>query len=144
MTISSVEIMPETKEPPDEFLKSLTNLKGTNFAAETLSGVMKNFTLTDVPSVRGIRLSAIRNDDLTGVHLVVRISHGEHPAGRCEWNFSHGGRIGVAGLGSSSGYFDSGFPTDTWDSFTKEIAKHLDKVTPETPFEIRASISPHP
>ena len=85
-----------------------------------------------------LRIEAIRNDDLRGVRLNVRLTVRDNPPARKgDWNMDYSVSVGNSNHVSASG--GGSITDDDWHDFDKEVAKAL-KSPASTPLVIIGSL----
>jgi hypothetical protein len=142
LKIVSVQIEPSKDFEDTPLVKQALALRDTSFGPKTISSLLISFANEQIPGASGLRIEALREDDLTGVALHVRIEPGAYPTDEnVGWNTMHHGQFGKQNLGSSggSGPLSSARRADAWDSFEDEIIPGL-KLPPTTAFSLCAGL----
>jgi len=141
LKITTVEIGPPRNPADTALTDKITALKGTLFAANTIPQLLIWFANHECQGVRGLRVEAFRESDLTGVTLKASVVAGNYPPREKSWEYHSGGSVGTRNLGISggSGKGDSIRQEKTWKHFFDELTEALE-TTPTTPFSVTAGL----
>ncbi|WP_395743060.1 hypothetical protein [Prosthecobacter sp.] len=142
LKIVEVQIEPANGFEEIPLIKQALALRDSPFGPKTISALLIRFASEETPGIRGLRIEALREDDLTGVELHLRIEPGKYPAENGPgWNTRHSGQIGAKFLSSSGGScsFSSASEAAAWDDFEEQLTQAL-KSPPATSFEFSAGL----
>jgi hypothetical protein len=142
LKIVTVQVKPATGFEDIPLIKQALALRDSPFGPKTISALLIRFASEEVPGIRGLRIKAVRENDLTGVELHLRIEPGNYPAKDGPgWSTGHSGTIGTKNLSSSGGSssFSGAGRADAWDDFEEELTQAL-KSPPTTAFTFSAGL----
>ncbi|WP_395741387.1 HEAT repeat domain-containing protein [Prosthecobacter sp.] len=142
LKIVTVHIEPAKGFEDTPLVKQALALRGTHFGPKTISSLLLSFASEPIRAASGLRIEALREGDLTGVELHLRIDPGTYPTDENKgWNTMHNGQFGSQRLGSSSGSGPLSFARKAavWESFEGEITTGL-KLPPTTGFSLCAGL----
>lgn len=128
-------------KPSDEFAREVEAFKGKPLDASQVLGLLTHYVAAPEPHAPEVQFSAIKDEDLTGVRLLIRLVPGvtaKNP-GKCD--VAESGRLGGTSLLGSFGGGDRDYYTknEGWSSLADAINEAL-RGSPETPFEIGVQI----
>ncbi|WP_395751284.1 HEAT repeat domain-containing protein [Prosthecobacter sp.] len=142
LKIVTVQITPATGFEDIPLIKQALALRDSPFGPKTISALLIRFASEEAPGIRGLRIKAVRENDLTGVELHLRIEPGDYPARDGPgWSTGHSGTIGTKNLSSSGGSssFSGAGKADAWDDFEEELTQALES-PPTTAFTFSAGL----
>lgn len=142
LKIVSVQIEPDKGFEGTSLIKRALELRDSTFGPRTISSLLLSFANEPTSGMSGLRVEALRENDLTGVEIHLRVEPGDYPQKENEgWNTMHNGQIGNRNLSSSGGSRSRSTAgnADVWESFEDEIAEGL-KSPPTTGFILVASL----
>lgn len=141
LKISVVDVQGEGMIKGTALAQEVVALKGTHLAADTIPRLIRWFASNPTEGVRGISIEALREADLTGVEIRVKLDAGTYPT-TGDWQIHHGGRFASGQLGNSSGSCSLSYARDPEYllDFTEDIKAGLQSPA-ATEFEIRAGIT---
>jgi hypothetical protein len=137
--VTLVEWSPESAKPSDSFAARVGSLKDKLLRAEDLIGLITNFAGNPELGASGLKIKAVKDEDLTGVCLTFTLLPG--PGRVTDWQWAERVKFGPDNINSSGG---TGNP-DSYGSYG--LVEAVQKVTtgpPETPFEINMEMKASP
>lgn len=143
LKIVKVLIKPERDFAGTPLVRRALQLRGQAFAPKTLSSLLVEFVRGAVPGASGLCVEATREDDLTGVELILRFTPGtSSPDESQNWDTMHSGQIGTKFLGSAGGSAILSYlkQDDSWDDLDDDISEGLKSLPPTTAFTLSAGV----
>jgi hypothetical protein len=139
--VTRIEWSPEGAKPEPPFESRVASLKGKRLNQEDLVKLFTDFARRPQPGTAGLEFKAIKDEDLTGVRLVIKLIPGAPPTEEQGWNVNERVILGRKSLHGSSGggTLEVYSATSQWEDFAEAIKQALTG-TPETPFEISVRI----
>jgi len=141
--ITSVDWSEDSAQPQQAFAAQITGMKNKLLSAKEFVGVLTVFAAHPEPNAMGLDLKAVRDGDLTGVRLIVRLIPGTppNPDGSTGWDVTqHVVSSGKSIQGSTGGgRLDAYSSPSDWDDLASGIKRAV-LTPPEAPFEIGARI----
>jgi hypothetical protein len=137
---TAIEWADDSAHPDTIFAASVEAFRGKQLDANNFVAFLNAFGANPEPQASGLELKVIKDENLTGVLLKIRLLSGKAPTQ--EWNFNKwitldGKTIHRSGGGDLVGrYSEAGSAVN----FTEAVATAL-AARPETPFEIWFHIS---
>ena len=135
--VTAIEWADNSAKPSTNFAASVEAFHGMPLDAKKLVAFLDAFGANPEPQASGLELEAVKDENLTGVLLKIRLLPGTSPTDSQIWDFDKrivldGKTLNRSGGGDLVGpYFDAGSSVN----FTEDVAKVL-AAGPETPFEI--------
>ena len=129
-------------KPEKSFETRVSKLKGKRLDSEDIVGLLIAFARKPGPGTAGIEIEAVKDEDLTGVRLILRLTAGGSSV--TQWNLSRRVLLKGESISSNSGGGSlEGFSDwDDWSDFQDSVEKAL-AAPPEAPFEISVRITGH-
>jgi hypothetical protein len=141
--ITSVDWSEDSAQPQQAFAARISEMKNRLLSAKDFVGMLTVFAARPEPNAMGLDLKAIRDGDLTGVRLIVRLIPGTPPSpdGSIGWDVNrHVVLSGKSIQGNTGGgRLDAYSSPSDWDDLASGIKRAV-LSPPETPFEIGARI----
>jgi len=127
----------EPAEASAELNKMVSRSKGAMFTNETIPRLLRWYIRTHGKVAGRFAIEAVRDDDLRGVSLNVRLRAGDYSQfGTQAWNWRYTVNVGDDNLINASG---GGLVADDWHDFEDAVKKAL-RSRPKTPMVISASL----
>jgi hypothetical protein len=141
--IESVSVEPASVVPGAKLARAIDDLRGKPLTGAAVVGVLINFAQSPPPGTGGMRLSADRGDDGTGVNVRIQFTPGNAAGGppAAQWYYGQRVRAGREWLLGSDGGTGHDYQTTlaAYSEFVDAVAKAAD-TPPEVPIEIRYSL----
>jgi len=139
--VTSIEWSAEGPKPQAQFESRLASLKGKNLNQEDLIALFTDFTARPQADTSGLEFKAIKNEDLTGVRLMLKLRPGSPPTPQQGWDVNTSVTLGRKSLynSSGSGTLDVYSSKDRWEDLQDAIKQAVDGA-PDTPFIIRVRL----
>lgn len=117
------------------FAQQVNALKGARLVPETVPNLLVQFASQRIEGVGGLTIDALRESDLTGVEIHVKVDAGSYPT-TGSWGLHNTGKFSTIRLGSRSGSFSAehGRPLESLQDFIDDVRKGLQS-PPSTEFE---------
>jgi hypothetical protein len=135
--VVGVEWSAEGAKPAPAFISRVANLEGRNLKQEELVNLFTDFARRPQAGASGLEFKAIKDEDLTGVRLTLKLLPGSPPTEAQGWNVNERVTLGRKSLHSSSGggTIEAYSSKDHWEDFEEAIKQALGGPS-KTPFEI--------
>jgi hypothetical protein len=102
--VTNVEWSAEGVKPEPAFELRVSGLKGRNLNQEDLVSLFTDFARRPPLGTSGLEFKAMKDEDLTGVRLILKLTPGSAPTEEQGWNFNERVTLGRKSLhGSESG-----------------------------------------
>jgi hypothetical protein len=140
--IVRVRLLPEQPEAA-EIAKKVQSLEGTRLAPETLPQLLVWFATSNLNTARGLDIEASRENDLTGVEILLRVHLGQPKAKESpDWQTHHSVSSGEKRLGNSSGSASHAYviKPEHWEDF-QDAARDALQQPPDTDFHLDLGLS---
>jgi hypothetical protein len=140
--VADIEWTTNSAVPSEAFAKRVANLKNKPLNPKDLVDVLTRYASHPEPNASGLELTASKDEDLTGVRLIVRLIPGRPPLQTQGWDVSQEVILGRKSLNGSSGggILEAYTEPQQWEDFAA-AAKQAISGAPETPFEISVRIA---
>ncbi len=140
--VTAIDWAPDSAVPSETFLKAITDLKDKPLDPGDLVGLLTAFARQPATNAAGLELTAIKDADLMGVRVVVRLVPGKPPTESQGWDVNQRVVLGDEGLHGSSGggILEAYNKAKDWEDLA-QAARQAIAGPPETPFEISARIA---
>ncbi|HEY1788211.1 MAG TPA: hypothetical protein VGJ73_08660 [Verrucomicrobiae bacterium] len=138
--VTDIECEDGGVKPSDEFTHSIAAFKGKHLDAPQIIGLLTHYVVMPEPQTSGLQFRAIKDDDLTGVRLLIRLLPTRQLTNSDDYNVGDDvtlGRKCLFSSGEGSGaYFGM---TSAWGDFANAVNQALAGRS-EVPFEIGVRI----
>lgn len=140
--VAEISFAEGSPEPNETFTRFIDSLKGESLTSEKFIEILLQFTTNIPKGSTGIRVKALRYEDLTGVDLIVKLpthkitARSDHPS----WDFNERVIVGNNDIHNSFGH--SSRVPKTYNNLKKAIDKALSS-PPNLPFIIRTTLIIH-
>ncbi|MHB1079189.1 MAG: HEAT repeat domain-containing protein [Prosthecobacter sp.] len=95
LKIVAVQIEPAKGFETTPFVRQAKELQGSTFGPRTISSLLVSFATAPIAGASGLRIEALRENDLSGVELHLRIEPGDYPQGDSKrWSMFRNGQLG--------------------------------------------------
>lgn len=140
-TVTEIDWHAGSAKPSDEFARQVEAFKGKPLDASQVIALLTSFVSTPEPHAPEFQFNAIKDEDLTGVRLTIRLVPGVTPMKPNKCDVSESGMLGDTSLlGSFGGGDRDGYTkAKDWSNLADAINEAL-RGRPETPFEIGVQI----
>jgi hypothetical protein len=140
--VAEISLAEGSLEPNDTFTRLLDSLKGKALTSEKFIGILLHFA-TDIPKdSAGIRVKALRYEDLTGVDLIVKLPTHKFPARSDPPGWNCNNRVTVGNNDIYNSFGTGSFEPEDYNDLKKAIDKALSS-PPNLPFIIRTTLIKH-
>jgi hypothetical protein len=135
--VTAIEWAPDGLKPEQAFASRITGFNNKLFSPDALVRVLCSFARRPEPGAAGLEFKAIKDEDLTGVRVVVRLLAGVAPAEDQIWSINERVVLGrktlyAVGRGGTTSACAS---ASEWEDFSEAVREAI-AGSPETPFEI--------
>jgi hypothetical protein len=140
--VTHVEWSTEGAKPEPAFESLVSALKGRNLNQEDLVSLFTDFARRPPSGTSGLEFKAIKDEDLTGVQLILKLIPGSPPTEEQGWSANERVTLGRKSLHGSSGggTLDAYSSKYQWEDF-KEAIKQALAGPSDTPFEISVRLA---
>ena len=135
--VTAIEWSPDSQKPHSSFASRVASFNGRLLDPKELVLLFSNFARRSEPGAAGLEFKAIKDDDLTGVRMFVKLIPGGNPTEGQGWNISERVILGRNALHGQhgGGTLEAYAGASQWADFG-EAVKQVIAGAPETPFEI--------
>lgn len=135
--VTVVEWSPDTIPPNEPFASRISSFIGKALDADDLAHLLWEFINRPETNAHGLQLKAIKDEDLTGVRLIVKLFHDKPPGTIRYWKQCDKISLRRNVLENSNGAAIPGFYSQpgSWSSFRDKV-KQVIAGEPDAPFEI--------
>ncbi|MGA3267428.1 MAG: hypothetical protein ABSE16_11465 [Verrucomicrobiota bacterium] len=128
-------------KPSDEFARTIAALKNKPLDASQIVSLLAHYATTPEPQTAGLQFTAIKDEDLTGVRLLIRLLPGRQLTNSEYYRVNEWVTLGRRSLFRSGGAVVSDyFGTTDGSSGLPDAVNQALAGKPETPFEIAVQI----
>jgi hypothetical protein len=140
--VTLIEWTSDSAKPGKAFEAEVGSLKNRQLNPKDLVHLLTDFAVRPQEDASGLELEAIKDEDLTGVRLVVNLVPGRPPTESEGWDVSEAVTLGTKDIHGSSGggILEAYREFKDWDEFARAAKQAID-APPETSFDIRARIA---
>ena len=135
--VTAIEWESNSVPPAKDFAATVTRLNGGPLNVKDLVALLTHFAAHPETNAAGLHVQAFKDEDLTGVRLLVRLIPGISPVQNQNWSVNERVVLGHKSLHDRTGGW--GGDEEAWEDFA-DAAKQAIAGPPETPFEISARI----
>lgn len=140
--VTAIEWADDSVKPAHEFAEKIAAFKGGKLEATNVIELLRHYAIAPEPNSGGFEFHAFRDEDLTGVKLVVCLIRGRQLTVSQMYHIDEGvvlGRNGLVGMsaGGQGQYFAG---PGEW-SYLAGAINQVVSSSPQTPFEISVRIS---
>ena len=140
--VMKIEWANDSVRPSHEFAEKIAAFEGQRLEATNLVELLRHYVIAPESNAAGLEFEASRDEDLTGVKLVVRLIPGRQLTSSQMYQINEGvtlGRDGLVGISEiAKGQLFTGIRQ--WTYFSDAVTRIVDS-DPETPFQISVGIS---
>jgi hypothetical protein len=140
--VTGIDWAEHSVKPGASFAEAVNALKDKPLEPNELAAFFAHFAGKPQPDTSGVEFKAIKDEDLTGVLLTLRLLPGTPPTKSQGWNVHERVTLGRKSLLGSSGNGILGSYSNLhhWNDFADAVAKAV-AAAPETPFEISVGLT---
>jgi len=140
--VTTIQWEEESEKQAPMFAARITALHSQDLIATNFIELLTGFAATPIPNTSGLILRALKDDDLMGVLIIVRLLPGTPLNPKSALQVNQRVTLGARTLRSSSGggSFEHYASWDGWQDFAEAATEAL-AAPPKTPFVISAKIS---
>jgi hypothetical protein len=141
--VTTVEWAESSAKPSADFTARVDGFRNKPLEVGKLISLFAGFAAKPEPQASGIEFKAIKDEDLTGVLVTVRLLPGTPPTESQGWHVNERVTLGRKSLhgSSGSGILSAYSATNEWDDFAEAVAKAL-AAEPKMSFEISVRLAP--
>jgi len=143
LKITLIDVYPPEKLAGSDFAKKIAGLRNADFAPDTIPKLLTWFATHDIPDVSEIHIDAVRENDLTGVTLIVGVTSGTYPLDQqYQWHMRQSGKIGDRYLETTTASCRFPYPKNDkfWGDAIEDVAE-VTTIPPTTSFAISAGMT---
>lgn len=139
--VMQIEFATNGVAPQPALTARLEQLKGKPLRSDDVVKLLCDFVKNLEPNAAGLQIIASKDDDLTGVQMMVRLTPNPPPSSSDNWQMNEGVTCGNENLLSSAGGGTGNAyqETETWNDLAEAIQKAA-SAPPETPFKLNISL----
>ena len=140
--VTAVEWAENSAKPSVDFAALVDSFRNKPLEISKLVSLLAGFAAKPDTQTSGIEFKAIKDEDLTGVLITVRLLRGTPPTESQGWDVNERVTLGRKSLhgSSGSGILSAYSATNQWDDFAEAAAKAL-AAEPKMPFEISVRLA---